>query len=152
MIDGLVAGTMSEYKKSNELLLVTATAVALDNVGGYRFRGAADLASLLVHLELGQVLERHAMHSNRYFSRQLPNLEIAIAHSGSRILHLASRITVPVRSAQEFAPPVYRTAAKAKPGHASKPLPILRSAFALCPGRKRKTSSLESRWPALRLY
>src|SRR5882724_8043748 len=93
MLDGFIAGSMSEYKKSNELLLVTATAVAFDNVRGYRFRGAANLASLLVHLELRQVLKCHAMHSNRDLSRQLPNLEISIAHSRSRILRLASRIT-----------------------------------------------------------
>jgi hypothetical protein len=55
---------MSEYKKPNEFLLITATPVALHDV-----RGAADLASLLEHLELRQVLECHAMHSDRYFSR-----------------------------------------------------------------------------------
>src|SRR5207247_974397 len=92
MIDGFIAGTMSEYKKPNELLLVTATAVALDNVRGYRFRRAANLAALFIHLELRQVLECHAMNSNRHLSRQRPNLEISIAHRGSRILHLVSHI------------------------------------------------------------
>src|SRR5216117_1009932 len=92
MIDGFIAGRMSEYKKPNELLLVTATAVSFDNVRGYRFRGAANLAALFIHLELRQDLECHAMHSNRHLSRQLPNLEISIAHSASRILHPGSRI------------------------------------------------------------
>src|SRR6266498_3560041 len=99
MIDGFIAGTMSEYEKSNELLLVTSPAVALDNVRGYRFRGAANLASLLVHLELRQVLECHAMHSNRHLSRQLPNLKISIAHRASRIPHYnSSSISTGIRS------------------------------------------------------
>src|SRR5437867_11398947 len=101
MIDGFIAGTMSEYEKSNELLLVTATAVALDNVRGYRFRRAANLAALFIHLELRQVLECHAMHSNRHLSCQFPNLKISIAHRASRILHLASRITHTPRSAPQ---------------------------------------------------
>src|SRR5439155_10957470 len=92
MIDSFITGSMSEYKKPNELLLVTATAVALDNVGGYRFRRAANLAALFIHLELRQVLECRAMHSNRHLSRQLPNLKISIAHRASRILHLVSHI------------------------------------------------------------
>src|SRR5436190_4740809 len=92
MIDGFIAGSMSEYKKPNELLFVTSAAVALDNVRGYRFYGAANLATLLIHLELRQVLECHAMHSNRDLLCQLPNLEISITHSTSRILYLASRI------------------------------------------------------------
>src|SRR5881392_1402702 len=92
MIDSFITGSMSEYKKPNELLLVTSPAVAFDNVRGYRFRGAANLASLLVHLELRQVLECHAMHSNRHLSRQLPNLKISIAHRASLILHLVSHI------------------------------------------------------------
>src|SRR6266571_4579152 len=62
----------------------------------------------------------------------------------------SNSFTVPVRSAQEFAPPVCRIATKAKPGRASKQLPILKSAFALCRGRKRKTSSLECRLPGRR--
>src|SRR5438876_11148069 len=87
MIDGFVARSMSEYKKPNELLLVTPTAITLDNVRRYRFRGATNLAGFLVHLELRQVLECHAMHGNRYLPRQLPNLKIPVAHP-----HLASRI------------------------------------------------------------
>src|SRR5438874_12202614 len=92
MIDRFVAGSMSEYKKPDELLLVTPPGVALDNVRGYRFRGAPNLAALLVHLELRQVLERHAMHGSCCFTRQLPNLKISVAHCVSRISHLASRI------------------------------------------------------------
>src|SRR5207249_2386435 len=113
-------------------------------------RGAANLASLFVHLELRQVLKRHSVHGNRCLSRPLPNLKISIAHSVSRFLHPASRFTVRPRSTQEFAPPVYRIVTKAKPGRASKQLPGLRSAFALYRGRKRKTSSLECRLPGLR--
>src|SRR6266516_6075797 len=94
MIDGFIAGRMSEYKKPNELQLVTATAVSFDNVRGYRFRGAANLAALFIHLELRQVLECHAMHSNRHLSRQLPNL-----HPGSRIQHHSSvSISAGIRS------------------------------------------------------
>src|SRR6266481_2136170 len=114
MLDGFIAGSMSEYKKPNELLLVTATTIAFDNVRGYRFCGPANLASLLVHLELRQVLKCHAMHSNRDLSGQLPNLKLSIAHSVSRFLHLASRFTVPPRSSQELAPLVCRIATKAK--------------------------------------
>src|SRR5207247_11038081 len=92
MIDGFIAGTMSEYEKSNELLLVTSTAVALDNVRGYRFRRAANLAAFFIHLEPRQGLECHAMYSNRHLSPQRPNLEISIAHRGCRTLHLVSHI------------------------------------------------------------
>src|SRR6516165_10877096 len=101
MIDGFIAGSMSKSKKPNELLLVTSTTVALENVRGCRFRGAANLAALLIRLELRRVLECHAMHSSRFLWRQLPNLKISIAHS--RIVYLASRIllTVHPRSAQE---------------------------------------------------
>src|SRR5438552_18902868 len=91
MIDGFITGRMSEYKEPNELLLVTSPAVALDDVRRYRFSGASNLATLLIHLELWQVLERHAMHSNRYLSRQLPNFKISIAHRVSRIPHSASQ-------------------------------------------------------------
>src|SRR5207249_9742601 len=66
----------------------------------------------------------------------------------TQIHYSLSRLTVPVRSAQEFAPRVCRTATKAKPKRASKQLPTPRSAFALCRGRKRRTSSLQSQWPA----
>ena len=47
-----IARRMGEYKEPNELLLVTSTAEALDNIRGYRLRGAPNLASVLVHLEL----------------------------------------------------------------------------------------------------
>src|SRR6266487_4228859 len=100
MIDGFIAGRMSEYKKPNELQLVTATAVSFDNVRGYRFRGAANLAALFVHLELRQVLECHAMHTNRHLSRQLPNLEISIAHSP--IPHPVPRIPHPAHSSSSI--------------------------------------------------
>src|SRR5437763_6135230 len=85
---------MREYKKPNELLFVPTAAVTLDNIRGYRFRGATNLAALFEHLELWQVSECHAMHSNRYFSRQLPNLKISIAHTVSRIRvpHPASQL------------------------------------------------------------
>src|ERR1041384_4099712 len=92
MIDGFITGSMSEYKKPNELLLITTTAIALDDICRDRFRRTPNLANLFVHLKLRQVLERHTMHGNRYLSRQLPNLKISIAHSASQILHLTSRI------------------------------------------------------------
>src|SRR5206468_4633517 len=113
MFDGFIARRMREYKKSNEPLLVTATAVALDNVRRHRFRGAPNLAGFLVHLEVRQVLECHAMHGNRYLSRQLPNLKFSVAHPASRIPCLASRITVRPRSAQAFVLSACHTAMKA---------------------------------------
>src|SRR5437016_13767551 len=91
MINGFITGRMSEYKEPNELLLVTSPAVALDDVGSYGFSGASNLATFLIHLELWQVLERHAMHSNRYLSRQLPNFKMSIAHCVCRISHPASQ-------------------------------------------------------------
>src|SRR5438552_6449184 len=99
MINGFITGRMSEYKEPNELLLVTSPAVALDDVRRYRFSGASNLATFLIHLELWQVLERHAMHSNRYLSRQLPNFKISIAHRVSRIPYPVSRIS---HSASQF--------------------------------------------------
>ena len=51
VLDGFIARRMSEHKKPNELLLVTSTAEALDNVRGYRLRGAPDLATFFEHLE-----------------------------------------------------------------------------------------------------
>ena len=99
MIGGFATRRMGEYKKPDELLRVAATAVALDNVRGYRFRRTPNLASLFVHLKLWQVLERQPMHSNRYLSRQLQNLKFSVAHPTScilpsvpRISHLASQL------------------------------------------------------------
>src|SRR5438128_7495237 len=150
MFDGFITGRMREYKKSNELLLVTATAVSLDNVRGHGFRGASNLATLLIHLELWQVLERHAMHSNRYLSRQLPNFKISIAHRVSRIPHLAFRITIRLRakSRRELVLFACRIAMKATPERASKLPRVPRSVSAPCPGRTRKRSSPECRQPA----
>src|SRR5262249_28210490 len=152
MIDGFIAGSMSEYKEPNEFLLVSSTAVTLDNVRRYRFRGAANLAGFLVHLELRQALQCHAMHGNRRLSRQLPNLKISIAHSASRILQLASRITIRPRSAQAFVPSVCHIAMKATPARASKQPLVPRSTSAPCPGRRRKKSWPEYRSPSPRQY
>src|SRR6476620_9469480 len=95
---------MSEHKKTNEFLFIASTTEALDNVRGYRFRRATNLAGFLVHLELRQVLECHAVHSTRYVSRQFPNLKISIAHCVSRSLqpriphHNSSSIRAGIRS------------------------------------------------------
>src|SRR5262245_2373176 len=83
---------MSEHKKPNELLLIASTAEALDNVRGYRLRGATDLATFFKHLKLRQLLKRRLMYSDRYLPRQFPNLEVSVAHSVSRIPPLAPRI------------------------------------------------------------
>src|SRR4030095_6195871 len=147
MIDGFVAGCMSEYKKPNEFLLVSSTAVTLDNVRTYRFRGAANLACFFVHLELRQLLQCHAMHGSRYLSRQLPNLKISIAHSASRIPQLGSRITIRPRSARAFVPSACHIAMKATPSRAAKQPRAPRSTSAPCRGRRRKKSWPEYRSP-----
>src|SRR2546421_1833443 len=87
MIDRFIAGGVSENKKANKLLLVAAAPIAFDNVRTDRFHGAANLTGLLEHLELGQLLDCHAMHINRHLPRQLPNLKVPITHLASRIPH-----------------------------------------------------------------
>src|SRR4029450_9783895 len=96
MIDGFVARSVSEYKKPDELLLVTPTAITFDNVRRYRFREATNLASFLIQLELRQVLECHAMYGNHHLPPHLPNLKTPVAnpmsHPASRISHRASQL------------------------------------------------------------
>src|SRR5947208_414721 len=95
--------------------------------------------------EKNQQQQQHIDQWRQLDARMMQGRVTTQVHDSSGIL------TVPPRSAQEFAQCVCRTATKAKLKRASKQLPNQRSAFALCRGRKRRTSSLESRWPALRL-
>src|SRR4029453_2636518 len=60
------------------------------------------------------------------------------------------QLKVRPRLARESAGPAGHSATKAKPKHASKRLPNLKSTFGLCRGKKHKTSLPESRWPGPR--
>src|SRR6266404_6162120 len=91
VIDRFVAGGLSENRKANEFLFVTATAIAFGDIRPNRFHRPPNLACLFVHLELRQLLKRHAMHPDRGLLRQLPNLKVAIVHLLSRIPNLTSR-------------------------------------------------------------
>src|SRR5215212_9341828 len=103
MVDRFIAGGMGEDQKANKFLFVPAPSVALDNVRANRFYRAPNLACLLVHLELRQLVQGHPMHRDRGLPRQLPNLQVAITHGLFRISDPASRITLRIRPRAELA-------------------------------------------------
>ena len=102
MIDRLVARRVGVGEKTNVLRLVTPPAVALDDVRPNRFRRASNLAASLVHLELWQIAQRHAVNLKRSFPSKLPDFQVTIVHAEKGIdmgwgtgLDLATRIAYP---------------------------------------------------------
>src|SRR6266508_6041766 len=90
MVGCLVAGGERVIDVTDELLFVTAPAIAFNNVGFNRFNRAPDLAAFFEHLELGQFGQSRLMNYNNQFSRQFPNIEIAVIHPVSSIKQLVS--------------------------------------------------------------
>src|SRR5438876_2717031 len=80
MVDRLVRGTQRVHKMFDELLLVTASPIPLDDVRAYRLPGSPNLTALFEHLELRQFREGHLMHCNRRVARQLPDFQVSITH------------------------------------------------------------------------
>ncbi len=145
MIDGFIARSMREYKKSNELLLVTATAVALDNIrsisispsgeSGWLPRTSRTSASSGVSCDARQSLFPAPASKSQ-------DLDSSFPHPASCASHPASRITVRPRSAQAFVLSACHTAMKATPERVLKLTRVRRSTSALCRERKRKKSWL----------